>query len=103
MEELSKKAIIVLSILKELEAIDEAHKTHIYAILDKLEETDLKTILPNEEDYELENIECEMTQKSISTTLAGLVRKGFVAKTGQGSVRIGQDFKNLRGYYLIKK
>ena len=37
MNDLSKKAIIILDILKRLNANDEEHKTHIYEILDKLE------------------------------------------------------------------
>ena len=89
MNDLSKKAIIILDILKRLNANDEEHKTHIYEILDKLEEVDLKEILPNEEDYELDCIACEMTQKSVSTTLASLVRKGYVKKTGVNGVKVG--------------
>ena len=88
MNDLSKKAIIILDILKRLNANDEEHKTHIYEILDKLEEVDLKEILPNEEDYELDCIACEMTQKSVSTTLASLVRKGYVKKTGVNGVKV---------------
>ncbi len=103
MNDLSKKALIVLEILNRLGANDEEHKTHIYAILDKLEETDLKEILPEEEDYELECIECEMTQKSVSTTLASLVRKGYVKKTGTNSVRVNDETRNIRSYYLTNK
>lgn len=103
MNDLSKKALIVLDILTKLGAIDEEHRTHIYAILDKLEEVDLKEILPNEEDYELECIECEMTQKSVSTTLASLVRKGYVKKTGTNSVKVKDDMRTIRSYYLTNK
>ena len=100
MNDLSKKALIVLDILKRLGATDEEHKTHIYEILDKLEETDFKEILPDEEDYELECIECEMTQKSVSTILASLVRKGYVAKTGVNGIK---EMKSIRSYYLTNK
>lgn len=103
MNDLSKKALIVLDILKRLGATDEEHKTHIYEILDKLEETDFKEILPNEEDYELECIECEMTQKSVSTILASLVRKGYVAKTGVNGIKVGNEMKSIRSYYLTNK
>lgn len=100
MDGLSKKAIIVLDILKKMGATDEEHKVNIYEILDELEKTDLKEILPDEEDYELDNIECEMTQKSVSTTLASLVRKELVEKTGVNTVKVGTQMKNIRGYYL---
>ena len=103
MNDLSKKAIIILDILKRLNANDEEHKTHIYEILDKLEEVDLKEILPNEEDYELDCIACEMTQKSVSTTLASLVRKGYVKKTGTSKTQIGNEMKNIRSYFLANK
>ena len=103
MNDLSKKAIIILDILKRLNANDEEHKTHIYEILDKLEEVDLKEILPNEEDYELDCIACEMTQKSVSTTLASLVRKGYVKKTGVNVVKVGNEMRNIRSYYLTNK
>lgn len=103
MNDLSKKAIIILDILKRLNANDEEHKTHIYEILDKLEEVDLKEILPNEEDYELDCIACEMTQKSVSTTLASLVRKGYVKKTGVNGVKVGSEMRNIRSYYLTNK
>lgn len=103
MNDLSKKAIIILDILKRLNANDEEHKTHIYEILDKLEEVDLKEILPNEEDYELDCIACEMTQKSVSTTLASLVRKGYVKKTGVNGVKVGNKMRNIRSYYLTNK
>ena len=102
MDELSKKALIVLEVLKRLGAVDADHRTNIYAILDKLEEVDFKEILPDEEEYELENIACEMTQKSVSTTLASLNRKGFVKKTGVTSIFVGTEAKNLREYYLAK-
>ena len=95
MNDLSKKAIIILDILKRLNANDE--------ILDKLEEVDLKEILPNEEDYELDCIACEMTQKSVSTTLASLVRKGYVKKTGVNGVKVGNEMRNIRSYYLTNK
>lgn len=100
MDGLSKKAIIVLDILKRMNATDEKHKVNIYEILDELEKTDLKEILPDEEDYELDNIECEMTQKSVSTTLASLVRKELVEKTGVSTVKVGTQMKNIRSYYL---
>ena len=103
MNDLSKKAIIILDILKRLNANDEEHKTHIYEILDKLEEVDLKEILPNEEDYELDCIACEMTQKSVSTTLASLVRKGYVKTTGVNGVKVGNEMRNIRSYYLTNK
>lgn len=103
MNDLSKKAIIILDILKRLNANDEEHRTHIYEILDKLEEVDLKEILPNEEDYELDCIACEMTQKSVSTTLASLVRKGYVKKTGVNGVKVGNEMRNIRSYYLTNK
>ena len=103
MNDLSKKAIIILDILKRLNANDEEHKTHIYEILDKLEEVDLKEILPNEEDYELDCIACEMTQKSVSTTLASLVRKGYVKKTGVNGGKVGNEMRNIRSYYLTNK
>ena len=103
MNDLSKKAIIILDILKRLNANDEEHKTHIYEILDKLEEVDLKEILPNEEDFELDCIACEMTQKSVSTTLASLVRKGYVKKTGDNGVKVGNDMRIIRSYYLTNK
>lgn len=103
MNDLSKKALIVLSILKNLEATDKEHKAHIYTILDKLENTNLKDILPNEEEYELDCIRCEMSQKSVSTTLASLVRHGYVEKTGTDNVRIKDETKNIRGYYLTNK
>lgn len=103
MNDLSKKALIILDIFKRLGAIDEEHKTHIYSILDKLEETDLKDILPDEEDYELECIECEMTQKSVSTTIASLVRKGYVKKTDSNKVKVGNEMRNIRSYYLTNK
>lgn len=103
MDELSKKALIVLDILKRLNAVDEEHKTHIYTILNKLEETDLKEILPEEEEYELDCIACEMTQKSVSTTLASLVRKGYVKKTGINGEKVGEAMKNIRSYYLANK
>lgn len=102
MEELSNKAIIVLEILKKLNAIDNEHRTNIYEILDMLEKTDLKEILPDELDYELDNLECEMTQKSVSTTLASLVRKGYVIKTDISSVMVNNVLKNIRSYYLVK-
>ena len=70
-----KKAIIVLDILKKMGATDEEHKVNIYEILDELEKTDLKEILPDEEDYELDNIECEMTQKSVSTNFGFFSKK----------------------------
>ena len=105
MNDLSKKALIVLDILKRLGATDEEHKTHIYEILDKLEETDFKEILPDEEDYELECIECEMTQKSVSTILASLVRKGYVAKrqSKNHDGKFGNEMKSIRSYYLTNK
>ena len=103
MNDLSKKALIILDIFKRLGAVDENHKTHIYNILDKLEETDLKDILPDEEDYELECIECEMTQKSVSTTIASLVRKGYIKKTGSNKVKVGNEMRNIRSYYLTNK
>ena len=103
MNDLSKKALIVLNILKQLGATGETNKTHIYAILDKLDSVELKTILPDEEEYELECIRCEMSQKSISTTLASLVRNGYVMKTGTNSIRIKDETKNIRGYYLTNK
>lgn len=103
MEDLSKKAVIVLDILKRLGATDEGHKTNIYAILDKLDTIDLKEILPDEEEYELDCIACEMTQKSVSTTLASLVRKGYVKKTGTSKTQIGNEMKNIRSYFLANK
>lgn len=103
MEDLSKKAVIVLDILKRLEATDEGRKTNIYAILDKLDTIDLKEILPDEEEYELDCIACEMTQKSVSTTLASLVRKGYVKKTGTSKTQIGNEMKNIRSYFLANK
>lgn len=103
MEDLSKKAVIVLDILKRLEAMDEEHKTNIYVILDKLDTIDLKEILPDEEEYELDCIACEMTQKSVSTTLASLVRKGYVKKTGTSKTQIGNEMKNIRSYFLANK
>lgn len=102
MEDLSKKAIIVLEILKRLEAVDEEHKTNIYAILDKLDNIDLKEILPEEEEYELDCIACEMSQKSVSTTLASLVRKGYIKKTEVSKTQVGNEMKNIRSYYLTK-
>ena len=42
MDGLSKKAIIVLDILKKMGATDEEHKVNIYEILDEIEKTDLK-------------------------------------------------------------
>ena len=103
MKELSNKEIILLNILDKLNATDEEHKTNIYAILDELERAELKEILPEEDEYELDCIACEMTQKSVSTTLASLVRKGYVKKTGVGSVKVGNENKNVRGYYLTNK
>lgn len=103
MNELSNKAVILLNILEKLNATDEEHKTNIYTIMSELEKTELKTILPEEEECELESIACEMTQKSISTTLASLVRKGYVKKTGVGTVQVGNENKNVRGYYLANK
>ena len=100
MNELSNKALILLDILKRLGATDEKHRTNIYEILKKLEEVNFQEILPEEPDYELENLECEMTRKSVSTTLASLVRKGLVNKTGINSVQVGETIKNLREYYL---
>ncbi len=101
MEEISKKAQIVVELLKRLGATNADGKTNIYAILEKLEETDLKTILPNEDEYELDCIRCEMSQKSVSTTLAGLVRKGIVYKTGVNATKVNDKMVNLRSYYLV--
>lgn len=100
MDNLSDKATILLAVLKRLGATDLEHKRNIYDIMQELEETDIKTILPKLEDYEIENLECEMTQKSISTTLASLVRKGLVEKTGVSSVQIEGITRNIRSYYL---
>lgn len=102
MEDLSKKATIILEVLKRLEAVDEEHKTNIYVILEKLDNIDLKEILPEEEEYELDCIACEMSQKSVSTTLASLVRKGYVKKTEVSKTQVGSEMKNIRSYYLIK-
>ena len=45
----------------------------------------------------------EMTQKSVSTTLASLVRKGYVKKTGVNGVKVGNEMRNIRSYYLTNK
>ena len=100
MTELSYKATIVLELLKLLDASDVEHKVNVYDVMQKLEETDLRDIIPNLEDYEVDNLECEMTQKSISTTLSSLVRRGLVKKTEVASVQIGGAAKNIRSYYL---
>lgn len=103
MEDLSKKATIILEVLKRLEAVDEEHKTNIYVILEKLDNIDLKEILPEEEEYELDCIACEMSQKSVSTTLASLVRKGYVKKTEVSKTQVGSEMKNIRSYYLVNR
>ena len=100
MIELSAKATILLEILKRLEAVDSEHKVNIYDIMKELDDTDLREIIPELEDYEIDNLECEMTQKSISTTLAILVRKGLIEKTGVSSVQIEGITRNIRSYYL---
>lgn len=100
MDELSKKATIVVNILTQLGATSEEQKTNIYAILDKLEKVDLATILPQEEEYELDCLRCEMTQKSVSTTLASLNRKGLVCKTNPTPVVVNGEHKNIRCYYI---
>lgn len=100
MSELSYKATIVLELLKLLDASDVEHKVNVYDIMQKLEETDLRDIIPDLEDYEIDNLECEMTQKSISTTLSSLVRRGLVRKTEVASVQVGGATKNIRSYYL---
>lgn len=101
MGDLSQKATIIVNILEQLDAKSNEKRTNIYAILDKLETVNLKDILPNEEDYELDCLRCEMTQKSVSTTLASLNRKGVVYKTGVTSVKVNGENKNIRCYYLI--
>lgn len=100
MIELSTKATILLEILKRLEAVDSEHKVNIYDIMKELDDIDLREIIPELEDYEIDNLECEMTQKSISTTLASLVRKGLIEKTGVSSVQIEGITRNIRSYYL---
>ncbi len=103
MEGLSNKALITLELLKRLKAFDKESKTNIYAILNLLDSTELSDILPEEEEYELECIKCEMTQKSVSTTLASLVRKGLVVKTAVDTTKIKNEVKSIMGYYLTNK
>lgn len=103
MDTLSNKALILLDLLKKLGAVDVEHKTNVYKIMEKLQEVDLREILPDEPEFELESLMCEMTQKSISTTLASLERKGFVIKTGVISTYVDEEKKNIRNYYLSQK
>ena len=44
-----------------------------------------------------------MTQKSVSTTIASLVRKGYIKKTGSNKVKVGNEMRNIRSYYLTNK
>ena len=100
MENLSNKARIVIAILKQNGATDVDHKTNIFEILNTLEDMDLSTIVPEEDEYELKCIKSEMTQKSVSTTLAALHRKGLINKTEIVTVTVDGENKNLRCYFL---
>lgn len=98
---ISLKAQIVLKIFELLEAKDIEHKIHIYDFMKKLDEVDLKELLPDVEEYEIECIRCEMTQKSISTTIASLIRNGKLNKTEANSTKVGNVMRNVRSYYLV--
>lgn len=97
---LSLKAQIVLKIFELLNAKDIEHKIHIYDFMDKLDKIDLKELMPEVEEYEIECIRCEMTQKSISTTIASLIRNGKLNKTESNATKVGNIMRNVRSYYL---
>jgi len=97
---MSQKAQIVLRILEELGATDLEHKANIYDIMEKLDKTNLQEWYPKESKDTLFSIKIEMTQKSISTTIAALIRGGKVAKTNPEATKVGTLMRNLRSYYL---
>jgi DNA-binding transcriptional ArsR family regulator len=97
----SLKAQIVLKIFEELAATNEENKINIYQILDKLENTDLQDWFPEETAHELFLNKSEMTQKSVSTTIAALVRAGQMRKTEAVATVVNNKTRNIRSYYTI--
>ena len=97
----SLKAQIITKIFEDFGATDETKKIHIYQILDKLDKTNLIEWFPEETEHELFLNKSEMTQKSVSTTIAALVRAGQIRKTEAVATVVDNKTRNIRSYYLI--